>query len=102
VTATQSELDFSAAPRNLRAETDRWIEENPTAYALFLRFARQAAARGKPFGIKAIAERVRWECEFEYGGEVKINNNYPAYIARRLMVDVPECRDLIEVRQTRW
>ena len=45
----------------LRQAAADWIEANPRAFALFERFALSLAERGRSFGMKALAERVRWE-----------------------------------------
>lgn len=75
---------------------------------LFRRFAQEALGRGRRFGMKAVAERVRWETMRSPGvpwlGDTsgfEFNNNYVAYIARELMSDIPELKEFIEIRKTR-
>jgi len=92
---------FDLPRYDLRGEAERWIDENPEAYALFVRFARERVTKGRRFGVKAIAERVRWEWDLEWDGEFKLNNNLTAYIARRLAADVPGVGALIETRKVR-
>jgi ActR/RegA family two-component response regulator len=87
---------------NLRKATAAWIEENPDVYGLFLKFAREMAAQGKPFGVKLLAERVRWECLIHKRGEYKLNNNHVAYIARRLIMDDQTLVRFIRFRKTQW
>ena len=81
------------------AKTERWIELNPQAYLLFRRFAEQMRQKHRRFGIGQLTERVRWEMAFEYDDrDFKINNNYRAYIARRLVKDDPRLAPYIEMR----
>lgn len=81
------------------ARTEKWIEQNPEVYAIFRRFAEQMLMRRRRFGIGQLAERVRWELiTMREGRDFKINNNYRAYIARRLVKDDPRLEPLIEMR----
>ena len=86
---------------DLRRRAEEWIVKNPTVYALFLRFAREKLARNRRFGAKELAERVRWEIDLLWAdSEFKVNNNYTAYIARRLVVDEPRLLPLLRFRRT--
>jgi len=87
---------------NLREATAAWIKENPWVFDLFLKFAREMAREGQPFGAKLLAERVRWECLIQKRGEYKLNNNYVAYIARRLISADQTLVRLIRFRKTQW
>lgn len=80
------------------AAAREWIDANPKAFALFERFALEAASKGRRFGIGFLAERVRWECWIGQYTDFKINNNHRAYIARELVHRHPELKDLIEFR----
>jgi hypothetical protein len=74
----------------LRERANRWIDSNPDAMRHFAGFAEQLRSLGRMFGIGLLAERVRWEMTLRGGDEdFKINNNYRAYIARRLIADDP-------------
>ncbi len=88
--------------KNLRYETAKWIKANPNTANLFLRFARQMAERRRLFGVKQLAERIRWECIFERGEDYKINNNYPAYIARWIIAKEPWIEEFIRFRKVRY
>lgn len=74
----------------LRAQ--QYDADNPRVYVLFKQYAQQMKATGREhFGAKAIFERIRWEMALHtYGDEFKINNDYTAYYARKLMEDMPE------------
>jgi hypothetical protein len=90
---------------DLRKAAAAWIVANPKVYALFQQFARQMSDRGRRFGIGLLAERVRWECMFVTAGgthEYKINNNYRAYIARKLVQDDPFLTQFLRFRETKW
>ena len=90
--------------KNLRREAGVWIAANPRVYALFVRFAKEAASKGRPFGIKLLTERVRWEGLVNTTSDdgYKINNNHHAYIARRLVHDYPELVGLLRFRKTHY
>lgn len=88
--------------RSLRDKAENWIEENPHVYKMFERFALDMYRIRKPFSAKFLAERVRWECVFYYDEDFKINNNYTAYIARKLVSDYPELKAYIKLRETKY
>lgn len=111
MTTTMEPPDAAPAVRNnpdhedLRAKAEEWIRENPAAYDLFVRFAKEAVARNRRFGISLITERVRWEARMTWRPDrrgFKMNNNHRAYVARKLIEDVPGVRELIELRRTVW
>jgi hypothetical protein len=89
-------------PRTLREVADDWMEANPEAMQHFRRFAEQMRERGCRFGIGLLAERVRWEMHLRgvVEGDFKINNNFRAYIARRLCLEDPRLAELIRCRVT--
>lgn len=84
----------------LAAKADKWMDANPSAMALFRRFATEALNAGRRIGIGAITERVRWECAVQTRGSdgFKINNSFRAYIARRLIAETPALAAIIETR----
>jgi hypothetical protein len=90
--------------RNLREETEQYLLTHPYVYALFVQFAMEKKARFQKFGAKHLAERVRWECELMKGEteEYLLNNNYTAYIARKLVADYPELVMYVNFRKTRY
>jgi len=49
-------------------------------------------------GMKAIAERARWESGLRMSDEWKINNSFVAFIARDLLARRPEWSDAISTR----
>jgi len=76
-------------------------EINPHVYQLFHRFAKEALDRGyNTYSAKAIFERIRWYADIETDGDrFKVNNNYPAYYARKLMKDCKEFSSFFRVRE---
>jgi len=80
-------------------ETDHGIE----VFKMCERFALEAAARNRRFGIGLIAERVRWESFISGRDEegYKINNNHKPYIARELIEQYPRLSELITLRETK-
>lgn len=77
-------------PRLVR-EFEAFHRDNPQVYALFVRFALQAAGRRSHFGAKAVFERMRWHAAFDVtGDEFKVNNNYTAFYARLFERDYPQ------------
>lgn len=78
----------------------QWMAEHPEAMSLFEELALRASRFGqRKFGVKALAERVRWEFSIERGqDEFKVNNNHVAHIARELIRRRPELAPCIELR----
>ncbi len=98
---------FEDIPRRrrqtLQERFEAWVKDNPEMVNLFLCYARQAKTAGlHHYGVKAIAERVRWHVEVETKGEVwKMNNNYPSRLARLLVRRDPSLDGLFEMRKLR-
>jgi hypothetical protein len=89
--------------RDLRKETEAWIQSNPDVAKMFLYFARELASKGRPFGIGLIAERVRYECAISTSpSKFKINNNVRSYVARWLIVQDPSLEKWMSFREVRY
>lgn len=87
--------------KSWQREFEEFDRANPNIYHLFRRFAFEAQERGfKHFGAKAIMERVRWEVRMDTTGnsEFKINNNFTAFYARKLMRDYPSMAGFFRTR----
>ena len=78
----------------------QWIDANPRAMDIFERMAMRRVDARKRFGMKQLAEVVRWEMtiDMQPGEDFKVNNNYVSYLARWLIAKHPELSDLIETR----
>ena len=100
---SQLALPFALADAPLAACAAEWMLRHPEAMRLFRLYARQMLDRGRRFGMKALAERVRWEHALlpDDAETWKLNNNHVAYIARRLCEEMPGLEALIELRQVR-
>ena len=69
----------------MRAACNEFHLQHPDVWRLFVKFALEKAALGYDhFGVGSVFERLRWETS--KGGEepeLKINNNFRAFYARR-------------------
>lgn len=74
---------------------------NPHVYAEFERRAMELLCAGaRRIGVKAIAERIRWDVHVRVLTEdYKINNSLVALYARLLIHRHPELAEVIELRQ---
>jgi len=81
---------------------ERYDQENPNVFRLFLQYSEMAFNRGfKKFSAKAIFERLHWHYQFETKDmtNFKLNNNYTAHYARKLMREYPEFEGFFELRE---
>lgn len=78
-------------------------KRNPHVYAEFERRAMELYRAGATkIGVKAIAERIRWDVRVRtLGDEFKVNNSWVSLYARLLIHRRPELADVIETRQRR-
>lgn len=103
----QPVLDFThRAGNDLERRYRDWLatDAGRTVMPLVRRFAREMLQAHRRFGMKALAERVRWEVATTWRvepGELKLNNSHVAYIARDLVRELPELRELMEFRRVR-
>ena len=76
-------------------------EQNPHVADALEALADQWLATGhSKVGMKALAERVRWESGIQTTGEPwRINNSHVAFYARLLIERRPEWADAIETRR---
>lgn len=75
-----------------------WIAANPEAWAYMTRTARFAASRGVRFGMKGLAEHVRWNHILANGVPYKLNNNIVSALARILVEEHPFVAPYLEMR----
>jgi hydrogenase maturation factor len=76
--------------------------QNPEVYKQLVRLARQWRAAGKAkLGIKTLFEKLRWEWHVagltESDG-YKLNNNFTALYARKIMKNEADLDGLFEIR----
>lgn len=87
---------------SLRKRAENWIRENPKVAELFLRFAKEMAAKERRFSVSLLTERVRYEVAFEWNQDFKINNSYRAYIARWLIAEDPRLEAWMTFRKVNY
>lgn len=77
--------------------------ENPKLYAVLRRFALEARRAGRErLGIAMLYERVRWYTTVETKDDsFKLNNNWRAWYARKLMNEEPELAGMFETRKAK-
>ena len=94
----EPDLPHTASNAERAAEFDRL---NPRVYAELRRLSFVLVNRGhKHFGVKMIFEQMRWQW-YERTADVsgfKLNNNYTAYFARKLMAEEPSLRGVFNLR----
>lgn len=65
--------------------------ENPHIYALFCRFAKEAAQHRDHYSAKIIFHRIRWETEItEKNSDFKVSDGWISHYSRKFMRDHPE------------
>ena len=84
----------------------RWRKTDAAEYVmgLFRRLALERASLGLRFGMKALAERVRWESALAGtpgGAGAKLDNVFVPYIGRELVQELPVLKGFVEFRKTR-
>ena len=79
----------------MRRACQEFHDANPEVWELFVKFALEKAAVGYDhYGVSGVFERVRWETSV--GGEepeLKINNNFKPFYARRFNLMNPHLGD---------
>jgi hypothetical protein len=77
---------------------------NPHVYEALVRYARQARAAGVDrIGIELLWNRMRWDwmLETEHAHDYKLNQNYKAWYARRIMELESDLAGIFETRSRR-
>jgi hypothetical protein len=79
---------------------EKYDEENPQIWEAFKKFSLQARAkRFKNYSAKGIFEIIRWHTDTEGNDHFKLNNNYHADYARKMMKEHPEFEGFFRVRE---
>lgn len=77
-----------------------WVHLHPTIWKEFERKTLVLIAKGIPhYGAKAIAETIRYDRTIEKCCEFKMNNNFPAYLARLFILKHPQHKNFFEFRR---
>lgn len=76
---------------------------NPHVFAAIVDLALRAKNAGrKQYGIAGLFEIMRWNYTLEtHGDDFKLNNDYKALYARKVMAEVPELAGFFKVRDRR-
>ena len=84
-------LDDDPRTGTLSDRAERWHIANPQVYRLIVRIARALKAKGFiHYGIGAIWEYLRFKGLETTGDVYKLNNNYRAWYARKIMAQEPD------------
>ena len=87
--------------KTLAEKAEIWMDENPDMMQMFREYAKQMLSRKRCFGIGLLSERVRWEAKVNWTGDYKISNNHRAYIARRLIKEMPALEELMVTKKVK-
>jgi hypothetical protein len=89
---------------SMRDQFLRFHADNPHVYKELKRLSYKwvRSRPGEHLGISMLWEVMRWNMNLYTEGEpLKLNNNYRAFYARKLMDENPKLRGLFEIRRQR-
>ena len=93
-------------PPDLPKRFAKWLKfhrNHPRVWNLFYHYAKEAKLAGrKKFSARMIWERMRWYCEIESKEEYKLNDHYPPYYARLLMLWCEEFEGFFSIRDAKF
>lgn len=95
--------DSIARARVTLAEAEAWRRENSHLYKLLESWALDEAEAGHKFSSRELVERLRWHgmsLTDSRGRSVKVSNGIAAVLARWLVAEHPECRELLTLRRS--
>lgn len=98
----RSVYDDAPDCRSLKARFEEFHRDNPEVYLELLKLARRARREGmERVSIKMLYEVVRWHRLLATTDrEFKLNNNWHASYARKLMAEHVELAGLFETRES--
>lgn len=84
----------------LRKKFNDFHKNNPKVYSELVSLAKQAKARGRAkIGMRMLYEVVRWNRYLKTTDEdYKMNNDYCAFYARKIVDENPELEGIFELR----
>jgi len=88
----------------IEARFEQFVIEAPELYDFLVARAREMRARGfSRYGIKSLYEVARFHFSMtrKPGEEYKLNNDYTALFARKIMRDHPDLDGFFETRRLR-
>lgn len=77
---------------------------NPAVYEKLVYYARQAVAHGHGrIGIELLWNRMRWDyfVKTDHPDDFKMNQNFKAWYARKIMAQEPDLEGIFETRARR-
>lgn len=95
--------DSIARARVTLAEAEAWRRENSHLYKLLESWALDEAEAGRKFSSRELVERLRWHgmsLSDSRGRSVRVGNGMAAVLARWLVAEHPECRELLTLRKS--
>jgi hypothetical protein len=99
----QATFDFTTPTDQIEVAFREYHSENPHVYRELVRLARQWRDYGHAkLGIATLFEKLRWEWHvagLQDTDGYKLNNNYRALYARKIMDDQPDLDGLFEIRE---
>lgn len=84
----------------MQAKADEWVSKNWAVWGWMKLKAAEAARDGRRFSIARLVEEARYTKPVKGVDEYRINNDIRAPLARRLMREVPNCSEYIEIRES--
>ena len=94
---------FSDIPSARKARFDAHCHDHPDVYLMLVIFARKARQAGhNRYSVNTIWERLRWHSDVEARcGGYKLNNNFRALYARKVMAEHADLAGFFELRPCR-
>ena len=91
---------------HLQEQFEAFDRDNPQVWDLFVRYTDRAIAAGlSHYSSDAVLHRLRWHTNVDTRGagevdgkQLKINNNYSAYFARKYAARFPEHAGFFQIR----
>ena len=89
---------------SLEEKLNKFDEDNPRVWDLFVRFSDEAKNAGRSvYSVNAIFERIRWHTDIETTSDTpfKLSNNHRAYYARKYMNSDPARAGFFRTKQVK-
>jgi hypothetical protein len=78
----------------------KYDEENPRIWIEFIKYSKEAKTKGfQNYSAKGIFEIIRWNTTAKGNDSFKLNNNYHADYARKMMKEYPEFDGFFRIRE---
>lgn len=89
--------------QSIQERFDAYMISHPDVYELLVKLSCDVKRQGfNRYSMKAIYERARWLYSIEKGDQkFKLQNDFTALFARRIMRNNPELHGLFETRERR-